>query len=189
MGQGQWLPRVMAAAMQTNRLGNDWWVGGYHYVHFMEDPIVQVDFYLAALKSAGHETTKKGWLWPILDVERAENPDCSAQQIVDCVTTMANEIFNRTGKRPTLYGGSLLYDKQIKDHMGCARLWIARYCATLPAQVYERIGWSINDLLMWQYDGDGQGYLANYPVTSPIGKTDISALVCAGGLSFLQNNL
>jgi GH25 family lysozyme M1 (1,4-beta-N-acetylmuramidase) len=190
---GQWFKTNWPAArdLAADRYGADWFRGAYCYVHFDQARAHHIYFYLHTIAAAGGGG--QGDFWPVLDVERAGNPDVSASQIVTCVSTMAGLLKARLGRDVTLYGGSLLYDKGIRDHMGCSRLWIARYTATLPAIVYQRIGWELDDLLMWQYDGDGEGYLANYPTTSPIGRTDISALTIAGGgdaaLAYLRTNL
>lgn len=183
-GSGSWFPRYWdkARSVAGDRFGKTWRRGAYHYVHFMEDWKKQLIFYLTTVEAAGG-FDQRGDFRPILDVERADNPDCSANQIIDCVTPIADGIHSALGVRPTLYGGSLLYDKGITDHMGCVNLWIARYASTLPHQVYERIGWDLQDVVMWQYDGDGESYLAHYPATSPIGKTDISAVIYPGGLA------
>lgn len=182
-GSGSWFTKYwpLAKSVAVDRFGKTWRRGAYHYAHFMEPPILQRDLYLGTIKAAGGFDAAGDFL-PIIDVERADNPDCSANQIIDCVHTLADGIFDETGVRPILYGGSLLFDKGIKDHMGCVKLWIARYAATLPRIVYERIGWDLEDVIMWQYDGDGEGYLVGYPTTSPIGKLDISADIGAGGL-------
>jgi len=178
---GSWFQTCWAQArdLAADRYAVDWFRGAYHYVRFSQSPEKQVDLYLHTIDRAG------GWgpgdFWPVLDVENVNNAGASAAQIVDCVSAMAESLRVRLGRDVTLYGGSLLYDNAITDHMGCSRLWTARYAATLPSIVYERIGWQRQDLLMWQYCGDGEAYLANYPATSPIGKTDISALTIAGG--------
>jgi hypothetical protein len=31
----------------------------------------------------------------------------------------------------------------------------------LPSFIYERAGWSLDQLALWQYAGDGTGFLAN----------------------------
>jgi hypothetical protein len=86
-----------------------------------------------------------------------------------------------------LYGGSWLADLGITTRMGCARLAIARYTPQLPVHVYERIGWDRASLALWQYCGDGVGYLAGYPREAPgCGRVDISALVLPGGLAALR---
>lgn len=177
-------PAVRAAA--GNRYGVTFWRAAYHYVHFMDNPLAQVDNFMRAVQDAG------GWgpgdMRAIVDVERADNPDCSAQQIVDCVSAIATHLQARTGRAPILYGGSLMYDKGITSRMGCEKLWIARYTASLPEVVVTRIGWTEEDLLMWQFCGDGESYLPGYPKTSPIGKCDISAVVMKDGLEWLKRD-
>jgi GH25 family lysozyme M1 (1,4-beta-N-acetylmuramidase) len=190
---GAWFQKYWPEARDRagDRYCADWFRGAYHYIRLNQPADAQIDLYLSTVDRAG------GWgdgdFWPILDLEHANNPDLPAAQIVDKVTEMAELLRARTGRDVTLYGGSLMYDKGITDHMGCQRLWIARYTQTLPAIVYQRVGWQLEDVVMWQYDGDGEGYLQGYPKTSPMGKTDISAMLVAGGgdaaLEYLRNNL
>lgn len=183
-GSGTWFAKYWpkAKSVAGDRFGVTWRRGAYHYAHFREDPVKQRDFYLNTVEAAGGFDVH-GDFKPIIDVERADNPDCSANQIIDFVSKFADGMLRAIGVRPILYGGSLLFDKGIKDHMGCVKLWIARYTATLPHVVYERIGWDLKDVILWQYDGDGESYLVGYPATSPIGKLDISADIGAGGIA------
>jgi GH25 family lysozyme M1 (1,4-beta-N-acetylmuramidase) len=190
---GQWFQTHWPEArdLAGDRYCVDWFRGAYHYIRLDHSSEAQIDLYLRTVENAG------GWaagdFWPILDLEHANNPDLPAQQIVDKVTEMAQFVRAKTGRDATLYGGSLMFDKGITDHMGCSRLWIARYTATLPAIVYQRIGWQLDDVLMWQYVGDGQGFLEGYPIQSPIGGVDVSAMLVAGGgdasLDYLRQNL
>jgi hypothetical protein len=69
-------------------------------------------------------------------------------------------------------------------------MWCPRYTATLPAFIYERAGWALDQLVMWQYAGDGTGVLANYPAATPDGKNiDHSALVLQGGVARIKDLL
>jgi len=190
---GQWFRTHWPEAkdLAGDRYCVDWFRGAYHYAILNQPSEPQIDLYLKTVDDAG------GWsdgdFWPILDLEHADNPDLPAAQIVDKMTEMAQLLRAKTGRDVTLYGGSLMYDKGITDHMACSRLWIARYMSTLPAVVYQRIGWQLDDVLMWQYAGDKGGFLDGYPKDSPIGRTDISAMLVAGGgdasLEYLRQNL
>jgi hypothetical protein len=74
---------------------------------------------------------------------------------------------------------------------------VARYTPTLPAAVYQRIGWPLSKLFGWQYAGTGDPTTppANYPVITPMSKEklDITALTIGGGgtnaLKWLQGHL
>ncbi len=174
---GAWLRTYwpLAKSVAGARYGVTWRRGAYHYLRFDQDPTAQANFYLDTIDRAG------GWVAgdfsPIVDVERAGNPDSSAAEIIAAVSSFVDVVARRTGREVILYGGSLLAGKGITSHMGCTRLWIARYTATLPEDIYRRIGWTVEQLFGWQYAGDGTGYLADYPQVSPIGRCDISALV------------
>jgi GH25 family lysozyme M1 (1,4-beta-N-acetylmuramidase) len=170
-----------------SRLGKDFFIGGYLYARFADSPLAQVDRYMSAIARAGGFLATD--MPAIIDVERADNPDCSAQQIVDCVSAIATHLQARTGKPTILYGGSLMVDKGITSRMSCAKLWVARYSASLPEIVVTRIGWSEEDLLLWQYEGtDGWSGPVGYPRVAPIDAhaIDLSAICWPAGLAWLQ---
>lgn len=190
---GAWFREKWGQARELagDRYGLDWWRYAYHYWHADADPMVQADNFCQTVDLAG------GWdvgdLWPMIDVERAGQPSgTTTRQVIDGVSACAARIRELTGCSPTLYGGSYLADLGVRDHMGCARLAVARYTATLPTIVEQRIGWKLTDVLWWQYDGDGESHLAGYPQISPMGRLDISATLIAGGgaaaLSHLRQN-
>lgn len=176
-------------AVGGSRYGVDWFRGAYHYLDVRALGAAQADYFLAAIDYAG------GWglgdLWPMVDVERAgQRETTSSQQVIDCVEAFVARIHSATGRETMLYGGSWLYDLSIRSRMGCRWLAIARYTPTLPHHVYERIGWDLPSLALWQYGGDGLGYLEGYPVVAPgCGKVDISALVLPGGMPALRAQL
>ena len=174
------------------RYGVDWFRGAYHFLKFNQDGAKQAEFYLRAIERAG------GWdlgdFWPIVDVElgseKNSNQLASAQQIIDCTTAFANKCRSETGRAVMLYGNGAMRDKEIKDRMGCDWLWCPRYTAELPRVIYERAGWTQEQLVLWQYCGDGAGFLKDYPTVTPgLGKEDISALVLSGGIDRLRSLL
>jgi len=174
------------------RYGVDFFRGGYHFLRVGLDGAEQADHYLRRIEAAG------GWgdgdLWPIVDVEEGSgNHAHSRQETVDTTSLFAETVRARTGREVVLYGGSWIADLGIRERMGCSWLWRPRYTAALPPDCYEDIGWTRDRVLAWQYVGDGDGKLAGYPLTSPIGKVDISAVLVAGGgthaLEWLRSNL
>ena len=185
---GTWFARawneVLAAAPE--RHGEDWFRGAYHYLDASGNGAGQADYFVGVVEHAGGFIA--GDLWPMVDVERADqHAGITAAQVVDVTSAFADRIKQLTGKSTTLYGGSWLADLGITSRMGCSRLALARYAPTLPAIVYERIGWHLEHLMLWQYCGDGESHLAGYPATAPgCGKIDISALVMPGGLDGLR---
>jgi GH25 family lysozyme M1 (1,4-beta-N-acetylmuramidase) len=185
----QW-PAIRAAA--GGRYGSDFFRGGYHYLLAGVDGAAQADHYLARIEQAG------GWgpgdLWPIVDVEEGGNDTRTRQEIIDSTTAFAERVRAKTGRKVMLYGGAFLANKNIADKMGCSWLWYPSWTATLPPQSYERIGWTRDELLAWQYVGDNNGQLEGYPKKSPLAsQTDISAITIAGGganaLEWLCTNL
>ncbi len=187
--QQQW-PAVRAAAGE--RYGDDFFRGGYHYLLVGGGGAAQADHYLQRIERAG------GWdhgdLWPIVDVEEGSgNKTRSRQEVIDTTTAFAEAVRARTGRGVVLYGGWWLASMGISDRMGCSWLWYPSYTATLPAASYERIGWTADELLAWQYVGGGKGKLDGYPKRSPLGDLDISAVTIAGGgaaaIAWLRANL
>ena len=170
-----------------DRYGTSWFRGAYHFLKFNKGGSAQADFYLKAIDDAG------GWdvgdIIPIVDVElgndgstnpakRNSNHDASAQQIIDCTTEFADRVRECTGQQVMLYGNGAMRDKQINDRMGCDWLWIPRYTATLPREMYERAGWDLESVAMWQYCGDGDAVLQGYPnEVAGFGRCDISVIL------------
>lgn len=181
---------IRAAAGE--RYGADFFRGCYHFLKFNQDGAKQADFYLKTLEAAGGFAI--GDLWPIVDVELGgpsnTNQLASAQQIIECTSTFAARVKTQTGRNVVLYGNGAMRDNGIKNRMCCDLLWCPRYTATLPREIYERAGWDLETLLMWQYCGGGVGELSGYPMHVPgFGAVDISVLVKQGGLDWLRANL
>ena len=176
----------------ADRYGTTWFRGAYHFLKFNKDGRDQADFYLKAIDEAGGFDV--GDIIPIVDVElgndgitpdekgrlhpRNSNWDASAQQIIDCTSAWADRVTTRTGMEVMLYGNGAMRDKGIKDRMNCDWLWIPRYTATLPKIMYERAGWSLDRVAMWQYKGGSDGVLAGYPNEVPgFGRVDTSVIL------------
>lgn len=190
---GPWLTKnwaALRAAQSRSRLI----IGSYHYAALTESGAAQAMFYLRQMTAAGG--FKIGDLWPIVDVESADNAGVSAAQTEDCISEFAATILSATGRRTMMYGGSLPYDLGITSRMGCSFLWLPRYTATLPAVVYERIGWSLDALFGWQIKGAGVQVLLRtpggelYPNVAPgCGDVDLTVLTFPGGLPALVETL
>ena len=183
---------VGSDSLTGREYGKDWFRGAYHFLKFDQDGKAQADFYLKAVDAAGG--WEKGDLWPIVDVElggeKNSNQNASAAQIIDCTSAWAEQVKAQTSRQVMLYGNGAMRDRNITDRMGCDWLWLPRYTATLPSEIYERAGWSLDQLVLWQYCGDGVAYLEGYPKEVPeFGKVDISALVLTGGIEKLRSLL
>jgi GH25 family lysozyme M1 (1,4-beta-N-acetylmuramidase) len=196
-----WFGQQWQAIKQAggDRYARDWFRGAYHYLRIAEDPVAQAELYLHQVEVAG------GWgdgdLWPMLDVEAANNPDKPGHAAIeDCVSAWAAKVKQVTGRAVMLYGNVYLWENGVTSTMGCETLIVAHYAETLPPAVYERIGWSWSTkpdvepptLWGWQGVGDGLGHWAN-PIRSPIGDVDITAVVAAdggeSGLAWTRRNL
>jgi GH25 family lysozyme M1 (1,4-beta-N-acetylmuramidase) len=193
-----WLPARIYAA---ERYGVDFFRQAYHYHRVDQDPLLQANKLLQLLAEAGGEGP--GDLQLMIDVESGENPpNAGAQQIIDSVSTFAARIRAVTGRSVMLYGNVYLAERGVKATMGCGLLSIARYTADLPSEIYNRIGWKLQNppvmptVFNWQYCGDPEGgQLAGYPLSSPMGPgpADIYAVIVAGGgkaaLDFIRQNI
>ncbi len=193
-----WLP---ARILALDRYGKNWFRGAYHYLRIDQNAIAQADAFLNLIDLAG------GWgpgdLWPMVDVEGAENPNnASAQQIVDSVSAYTARIRSRTGRSTMGYGNVYLWERGVRATMGCGLLTVARYASDLPPVTYQRIGWKLQNPPMmptlwgWQFSGDPEGsFLPGYPTSSPMGPgpADITAMIVAGGgqaaLDWTRQNL
>lgn len=166
-----------------DRVGKTWFRWAYHYYRVGEDPIKQADFYLKLVESAGG--FKPGDLPPMIDVETAENPpNGPASQVVDEVSRLAGIFEAKLGRKPILYAGSYIRDLKIVSHMGCAYLITAAYGSDLPGGLYRGMGWSLDLLLGWQYQGT-EAYTGpiNYPRDCALGKgpLDLTAVTIGNG--------
>ena len=189
---GNWFTSQWSAISQQNGYGDTWFRGCYHFLKFNQDGEAQANYYLDTVEQAGGFDA--GDLWPIVDVELGaetnSNRKATAAQVIECTTRFAETVKAKTGRQVMLYGNGAMRDLSIADRMGCDWLWCPRYTATLPNFIYERAGWSVDQLAMWQYAGDGTGFLPNYPTATPDGKKiDHSALVLQGGLERLRSLL
>ena len=174
------------------RYARDFWEGYYCFLDLNQDAVEQADFFWAMMTKIGGE--RAGTIWAMVDVERGGQRSIpSKQQVFDGVTAWANRYTQLSGKLPTLYGGELLRSLGIHEPgapielLGCGRNAIALYGAVLPEQVVVETGTDEAHLFQWQYDGDGEAYLAGYPREAPgFGPIDISVLTLAGGLDGLR---
>jgi GH25 family lysozyme M1 (1,4-beta-N-acetylmuramidase) len=163
-----------------DRYGQTWFRGAYHFLKFDKDGKAQADFYLKTINDAGGFDV--GDIIPIVDVElgneKNSNQKASAQQIIDCTSAWAARVKAETDQEVMLYGNGAMRDKSIKNRMGCDWLWIPRYTPTLPKQMYERAGWDLPKVALWQYCGDGTASLAGFPKqVDGFGKVDISVVL------------
>ncbi len=174
------------------RYGVDWFRGAYHFLRFDVSGTSQAIYYLHTIARAGG--WKRGDLWPIVDVELGSpsnrNQLASAQQIVDCTSAFAERIHDELGRDVMLYGNGAMRERGIRSRMACQWIWCPRYTPTLPRAIYERAGWTLDELVLWQYSGDGESYLADYPSSPPgFGDVDVSVLVHEGGIEWLRSQL
>ncbi len=177
-------PETRLAAIRAMRYGADFFRYAYHYFRVDEDGTKQADYALGLIDSAG------GWdhgdLPMMVDVETAEQPtDATPQQVIDGVSSFAVRVAEKTGKAPILYGGSYIRGLGITSHMGCQLLITAAYGSTLPSRLYTKMGWPLELLLGWQYQGGGDGYSGpkGYPRECPLGPGDLdltAVTICDG---------
>jgi GH25 family lysozyme M1 (1,4-beta-N-acetylmuramidase) len=169
------------------QLGETWFRGAYLFLEFSRSGADQADAYLQAVDSAG------GWglgdILPIIDAEQGgegrpatngkpavpahPNRSATKQQVIDCVTACANRIRGRIGRRVILYGRGAMGELGINDRMGCDLVWNPSYTQTMHLHGLE--AWNLEDVVLWQYCGDGTAAVANLPRSVLIGGK------CSGG--------
>ncbi|MBO9619426.1 MAG: hypothetical protein J7539_10365 [Niabella sp.] len=171
----------------SDRYGDTWFRGAYLFLNFWQDGAAQADNYLDTLAAAGNWDT--GDIIPIIDVElgqdgkdgrhkRNPNQDASTQQIIDCTTACADKLRSATGRNIMLYGRGAMRDKSINDKMGCDVVWNPCYTASIVMNGLE--AWTLDDVVLWQYCGDGTAALDpnKFPRSIPdFGAPDISVYI------------
>lgn len=177
---GGWFQRnwLVVRDVAGDRYGSTWFRGAYLFLKFMKDGAQQADAYLSAVEQAG------GWgdgdILPIIDVELGgesnSNRQASARQVIDCTTACAERLREQTGRNVILYGRGAMRDLGINDRMGCSAVWNPSYTAHM---VRNGLGaWSLDDIVLWQYCGDGTAAVSTLPhEVSGFGKVDISVYV------------
>ncbi len=185
--QRHW-PAVRAAG--ADRYGETWFRGAYLFLEFAQSGADQADAYLQTVEAAG------GWdsgdILPIIDAEQGgegrpamngkpavpahPNRRATKQQVIDCVTACANRLRERIGRRVILYGRGAMRDLGINDRMGCDLVWNPAYTQTMVRHGLE--AWNLEDVVLWQYCGDGTAAVANLPRLVPgFGVCDLSVFV------------
>jgi hypothetical protein len=180
-----------------DRYGSTWFRGAYLFLNFWQDGQAQADNYLDIVNDAGG--WDKGDILPIVDVElgqdgkdgkhkRNPNQDATAQQIIDCTTSCADRIRSVTGRNIILYGRGAMRDKSIKDKMGCDVVWNPAYTAHMVMSGLE--AWTLDDIALWQYCGDGTSVLDEKKFPKSIanfGSPDISVYIEGANKPSLDN--
>lgn len=189
-------PRLRAAG--GDRYGVDWFRGAYHYLRFghtanvVESGRRQADYYLRTIERAG------GWshgdMVPVVDVELGreggQNHRASAAQVVETAGSFVSRVKEITGREVMLYGRGAMRDLGITDQMGCRWLWNPSYTRAMPRKTIERVGWSLEDVALWQYtDGTVSKAITKGGVTLPrivpgFGAVDCSVFLLGGSDGF-----
>lgn len=168
--------------------GKAWFVGGYHFAQFQLDPVMQAEFYLKTMVTAGWGERD---IIPIIDVEfgneRHPNQRAGTQQIIDCISGMAVHLKKLTGRRVMLYGRGSMRDRSISSKMGCDVVWNPAYTETMVTNGLtgklpngRPAPWKLEDIVLWQYGGDGMGDddVHHLPLEiKGFGKVDMSVFI------------
>lgn len=172
--------------MASSRYGLTWFRGAYLFLNLWDDGISQANNYIDIVSEAGG--WDKGDIYPILDVElgndgsngrpRNGNQDAGTQQIIDCTTACAERIKEVTGRHVILYGRGAMRERGITDKMGCDAVWNPSY--TNPMIKHGLEAWTLDDIVLWQYCGDGVAAVSEDKLPRSIegfGKPDISVYI------------
>ena len=167
------VPEWRSARKAAAARGSGFVLGAYHWLEIYDDPLQQAAYYCDVLAEAGWGT---GDLCPIVDLEFGSDGTRGAapahnyqafqkkdrQRVIECTTQFVNTVKSTLEKRlghccnMVLYSGQVLLDLNINDRLGCDALWIAHYAVAAPhLGPYLDLGWTSEDIVMWQYS-DGQ---------------------------------
>jgi GH25 family lysozyme M1 (1,4-beta-N-acetylmuramidase) len=190
-----WAAQQRDPFLEHERYGVDLFDGLYHFLDFAAPGKPQAEFAYAMTERVGGE--RVGTLPLMVDVERGGQRRLpNRTQLIDLVTAFAERYQQLSGRKPTLYGGEFLRDRQVGSLMGCGRSWVALYGSELhgkaesTADFLRRTGTDLAHLMAWQYDAgkdENSPEPKGYPSEAPgCGKIDISALELPGGLAALR---
>ncbi len=162
----------------ADRYSSSWFRGAYLFLKFNQPGADQADSYLQAIDTAAG--WDRGDIVPIIDVElgseKNSNRAASAQQVIDCTTACATRLRELTGKNIMLYGRGAMRDLSINDRMGCDIVWNPSYTESMVRNGLD--AWSLDDIVLWQYCGDGAAAIGTLPHEVPnFGKVDLSVYI------------
>ncbi len=84
-----------------------------------------------------------------------------------------------------LYGRGAMRDLGINDKMGCDLVWNPAYTAQMVTHGLE--AFALEDIVLWQYCGDGTAAIKTLPSTVPgFGPCDLSVFVKGAQAPTLQ---
>ena len=199
-GYTNWFVQNVGAARQVygGRLGEDRFLGAYHFLQLGESGAKQADFFVQTLERAG--MPRRGDLRPMLDFEQGGQhnffpagvkdlstlPDATKRSLASRAMVCAHEFADRfrslTGFDLTLYGRGLQRDlgmtlargyRPEELRMGCVSASNPAYTATMP--LMDQYGWPLEMISLWQAGGDGTSYLPGFPHRVPgFGAVDMS---------------
>jgi GH25 family lysozyme M1 (1,4-beta-N-acetylmuramidase) len=183
-----WFGRKWTAIGASDRCGDDVFRTPYHYFDLRVDAVAQADFHFDEVDRAGGWKAP-GLIAPVVDVERGgQRVTPTRQLVVDGLSRYVERLKGHTGRTPIMYGGELLRALGVKAaDVGMEHAWVACYEATLPTRVWSPIVPDVAHLFAWQGVGaNGDGTIegkwgGGYPLTTPAGNADISAITVDGG--------
>lgn len=195
-GTGDWFAQHWPAVAAAGA-GRELWVRmAYHFLIVKLDGRAQAEHTLRTLERAG------GWTAADLISMDVEEGSGNAEfleprgpgPLIAAAHAFADTIHAETGRAPVLYCGWWWRSMARPDRLGCDLLWWSAFTRTLPAPWYQQIGWTTEQLLLWQWDGSSghDGVLPGYPTRAPIEHgedVDISVLTLPGGLDALRRLL
>lgn len=136
-------------------------VGGYHFFHPSDDPVLQAENFSSVLKGVG---MTGGDLRPVVDVEetRIEWASMGAVAGVKSLTDFLHAMFSRTSAFPMLYTNVAFANEYLSklDASIIPAVWIAawRYLVGSPTPMqapWLPNGWDQHKLKLWQHSPSG----------------------------------
>ena len=177
-----------------DRYGIDFFRGCYHYLELAGDGAAQADYFCDLVDAAGGwdtgdlmpwvdlEEGKPGSQFPSVHVRFETITDAGLRrQLADQVTASATAFITRfkarTGLRIAVYGRGIFRDLHMTScKFGSDASVNPAYTAIMPRM--EQYGVPLDDIILWQLNGDGTVATPGFPSALPgWGATDYSVYI------------
>jgi len=146
--------------------------GAYHFYETDDDPTAQAEHFLSVV------SLQPGDLPPVVDFERIEGSQTSAQALQDLQTWLA-VVAKATGRTPLIYTDSGFWNPLGSSAFGSYPLWVAEYEVQSPKMPTGWSGWDF-----WQFSESGTVAGISQPVDLDVFNGTLADLV-----AFIQGSV
>lgn len=165
-----------------DRLGQSFLLGLYSFLQLTRDGALQAERLWQVMLGCGW--TEGRDKLPCGDVESGgpshPNRTASRGQVIDCASAFAERMTQLCGRRPILYGRGMMRDLGITSKMGFDRCSNASYTRLMQTRGYVP-PFALDEIVEWQYGGDGVGDAAVHGLPLKIDGHGIDLAVAIEG--------